>query len=114
MEPNFTATWSGISPSSLPLLHSHPGPPSRRREIGRPVLSCQSCRLAQDFPGGSVCLPVWETPVRSLGREDPLEEGMAAHSSILAWRIPWIEEPGGLQSLWLQRVGHNLATKQEQ
>ena len=45
------------------------------------------------------CLPaVWETRVRSLGWEDPLEEEMATHSSILAWRIPWTEEPGGLQS----------------
>ena len=43
-----------------------------------------------------------ETPVRSLGREDPLEKGMATHSSILAWRIPWTEEPGGLQSMGLQ------------
>ena len=40
------------------------------------------------------------------GLEDPLEEGMATHSSILAWRIPWTEEPGGLQSVWSQRVGH--------
>ena len=39
--------------------------------------------------------------------EDPLEEGMATHSSILAWRIPWTEEHGGLQSIWLQRVGHD-------
>ena len=39
---------------------------------------------------------MWETRVRSLGREDPLEEGMATHSSILAWRIPWAEQPGGL------------------
>ena len=45
--------------------------------------------------------------VRFLGREDPLEEGTAAHSSILAWRIPWAEEPGGLQSSGLQRVGHS-------
>ena len=45
--------------------------------------------------------------VRSLGEEDPLEEGMATHSSILAWRIPWTEEPGGLQSIGLQRVRHN-------
>ena len=45
-----------------------------------------------------------ETWVRSLGWEDPLEEGMATHSSILAWRIPWTEEPGGLQSVGLQRV----------
>ena len=48
-----------------------------------------------------------ETRVRSLGLEDPLEEGMATHSSILAWRIPWSEEPGGLQSMGLQRVRHN-------
>ena len=45
--------------------------------------------------------------VRSLGWEDLLEEGMATHSSILAWRIPWAEEPGGLQSKGLQRVGHD-------
>ena len=43
----------------------------------------------------------------SLGREDPLEEGMATHSSTLAWRIPWTEEPGGLQSIGLQRVEQN-------
>ena len=48
-----------------------------------------------------------ETQVRSLGWEDPLEKGMATHSSILAWEIPWTEEPGGLQSMGLQRVGHN-------
>ena len=46
-----------------------------------------------------------ETQVPSLGEEDPLEEGMATHSSILAWRIPWTEEPGGLQSMMSQRVG---------
>jgi len=45
--------------------------------------------------------------VRFLGWKDPLEEGMATHSSILAWRIPWREEPGGLQSIGLQRVGHD-------
>ena len=50
---------------------------------------------------------MWETWVRSLGREDPLEKGMATHSSILAWRIPWAEEPGGLQSMGSQRVGHD-------
>jgi len=48
-----------------------------------------------------------EAQVRSLGQEDPLEKGMATHSSILAWRTPWTEEPGGLQSLGLQRVGHD-------
>ena len=45
--------------------------------------------------------------VRSLGREDALEEDMATHSSILAWKIAWTEEPGGLQSMGSQRVGHN-------
>ena len=48
-----------------------------------------------------------ETWVLSLGQEDPLEKGMATHSSILAWRIPWTEEPGVLQSMGLQRVGHH-------
>ena len=48
-----------------------------------------------------------ETQVQSLGREDPLEKGMAIHSSILAWRIPWTEEPGGIQSMRPQRVGHD-------
>ena len=48
-----------------------------------------------------------ETWVQSLGREDPLEEGMVTHCSILAWRIPWTDEPAGLQSIGSQRVGHN-------
>ena len=50
-----------------------------------------------------------ETQVRSLGQEDPLEEGMAAHSSILAWTIPWTEEAGGLPSIGSQRVGHDYS-----
>ena len=50
---------------------------------------------------------VWETWVQSLGQEDPLEKEMATHSSILAWRITWTEEPSGLQSMGLQRVGHS-------
>ena len=54
---------------------------------------------------------VWETWVPSLGEEDPLEEGMATHSSTFAWRIPWIKEPGGLQSMQLQRVRHDRVTK---
>ena len=53
-------------------------------------------------------LPIMqETQVRSLGREDPLEKETATHSSILAWKIPWTEEPGRLQSMGWQRVGHN-------
>ena len=48
-----------------------------------------------------------ESSVQSLGQEDPLEEGMATHSSILAWKIPWMEESGRLQSMGSQRVGHD-------
>ena len=50
---------------------------------------------------------VWETRVQSLGQEDLLEKEMATHSSILAWKIPWMEEPGRLQSMESQRVGHD-------
>ena len=50
---------------------------------------------------------MWETQVLSLGQEDSLEKGMATHSSILAWRIPWTEGPGELQPLGLQRVRHD-------
>ena len=49
-----------------------------------------------------------EMQVRSLGREDPLEEGMATHSNIFAWRIPWTEEPGRLEAIGLQKVGSHL------
>ena len=57
------------------------------------------------------CLPaMWETRVQSLGGEDPLEKEMAIHSSTLAWRIPWREEPGRLLSMGSQRVGHDWAT----
>ena len=55
-----------------------------------------------------------ETRVLSLGWEDPLEKEMATGSSILLWEIPWTEEPGGLQSIQLQRVRHNLEAKQQQ
>ena len=50
---------------------------------------------------------MWETWVQSLGREDPLKKEMATHSSTLAWKIPWMEEPGRRQSVGSQRVGHN-------
>ena len=59
-------------------------------------------------------LVIQETGVRSLGWEDPLENGMATHSSIPAWRILWIEEPGGLQSMGSQRVGHDSETESKQ
>ena len=54
------------------------------------------------------CLPaVQETWVQSLGQEDPLEKEMATHSSTLAWKIPWMEDPGRLQSMESQRIGHD-------
>ena len=71
----------------------------------------------QGFPGGSAVknLPAMqELQVLSLGWEDPLEKGMATYSSILAWRVPWTEEPGGLQSVGLQKSQHDLATEQQQ
>ena len=69
------------------------------------------------FPGGSVIKnpPAnQETWVWSLGQEDPLEKEIATYSSILAWRVLWTEEPGGLCPWGCKRVGHNLVTKQEQ
>ena len=69
--------------------------------------------MAQFYDGAKVARrlkrlpPMQETRVRSLGWEDPLEKEMAAHSSILAWKIPWTVEPGRLQSMGSQRVGHN-------
>ena len=80
----------------------------------RPLTPCETeiYRLFMCFPGASLeaqtveNLPVkQETWVQSLGRDEPLKKGMATHSSILAWEIPWTEEPGRLQSLGLQRVG---------
>ena len=62
--------------------------------------------IEMSYPGGSAIenlTTMQETGVRSLGGEDPLEQEMATHSSILAWRIPWTEEPGGLQSMGLQK-----------
>ena len=63
------------------------------------------------FPGGSdgkesPCQEMQETQVQSMGQEDPLEEEMVTHFSFLVWKIPWAEEPGQLQSMGLQRVGH--------
>ena len=71
----------------------------------------------QGFPGGSVVknLPAMqEMRVQSLSQEDPLWKGMASHSSIFAWEIPWTEEHGRLESMGLQKAGHNLVTEQQQ
>ena len=70
-----------------------------------------------NLPGGSAVKnlsAMQETQVQSLGQQDPLEKEMATHPSILAWKVPWTEEPGGIQSMRSQRVGHNLETKQPQ
>ena len=70
--------------------------------------------IVKGFPGGlAVKNPpaMQQTQVQSLGQEDALEKEMATHPRILAWRIPWTEEPGGLQSVGSKRVGHDLVTK---
>ena len=69
------------------------------------------------FPRGSVVKNTLANAVEAgsiPGQQDPLEKEMATHSSILAWRMPWTEEPDGLQSMRSQRVGHNLVTEQQQ
>ena len=66
------------------------------------------CKVAQ-MVGNLPAMP--ETQVQNLGGEDPLEKEMATRSSILAWKIPWMEDPGGLQSIELQRVRHDIATE---
>ena len=86
-------------------------------------LQCVSCgsriillkEAPTHFSGGSLVKNLLANAgdVRSLGWEDPLEQEMATHSSILAWKIPWTKESGRLQSVGSQRVGHNLATKQQ-
>ena len=90
-------------PSSIPRLGSSPG-----EVIGYPLQYSWASLVAQPEKN----LPaMWETWVRSLDWEDPLEEGMAIHSSILVWRIPWTEERDGLHSMGLHRDRHNWVTK---
>ena len=73
-------------------------------EIDAPSIICRTSLVAQTVKH----LPAMrETQVRSLGWEDMLEKGMATHSSTLAWKIPWMEEPGKLQSMGSERVGHD-------
>ena len=97
--------WSGdaIQPSHPPLL-----PGNLRSQLfslhGLPLWLRRSSLVIK-------CLPVLrETRVQSLGWKDPLEKEMATHSSTLAWKIPWTEEPGRLQSMESQRIGHDWAT----
>ena len=75
--------------------------------------SIETKRKFNEFYDGSEVkslLAKWETQILSLGQEDPLEKEMATHSSTLAWKIPWTEEPDRLQSMGLQRVRHDWAT----
>ena len=97
----WTAEWM------LPLytsMYSFPGP-LHTCSVALPHLSS----FHQLFPSPSRLPAMWETRVWSLGREDPLEKEMATHSSTLAWKIPWTEEPGGLHSMGSQRVQHDWA-----
>ena len=73
-------------------------------ELGSPLQYSGASLVAQMVKNPPAMRETW---VQSLGWEDPLEEGMATHSSILAWRIQWSKEPGGLQSIGLQRAGHD-------
>ena len=110
-----------LEPPSQPRLH--PTPLSHHRPPSWVPVLYGSFPLTIYFTHGSVyvwaslvaqmvknLLAMQETWVQFLGQEDPLEEKMATHSSILAWRIPWTEEPGGLQSMGWQRVESNWAT----
>ena len=85
------------------------GPQPTSSGLAKSSLSLQLCDNWLPWWSQMVkILPAMQKPqVRSLGQENPLEKGMAAHSSILAWRIPWREEPGGLQPMGSQRVGHD-------
>ena len=90
-------------PGSIPGSGRSPG-----EGIGYPLQYSWASLEAQMVKNPPAMQETW---VRSLAWADPLEEGMATHSSILAWRISWTEEPGGLQSMRSQRVRHNWATK---
>ena len=71
------------------------------------TLPIQAAKVVKNPPTNAGDTRDQGTRVQSLGWEDPLEKGMTTHSSMLAWRIAWTEEPGGLQSIGLQRVGHD-------
>ena len=90
------STCNSGDPSSIPGSGRSPG-----EGLDYPLQYSLVVQTVKNLPS------MWETWVRSLGWEDPLEEGMETQSSILAWRIPWTEEPGGLQSVVSQRIGRD-------
>ena len=108
--PDRTVSWQSVQKSCSWWLRSV-SPASHSYAPGGSDQSVQQVTPVFLVAQMVECLPaVQETWVRPLGQEDPLEKGKATHSSILAWRIPWTEEPGGLQSVGSQRVRHNWAT----
>ena len=96
------STCNAGNPGSIPRSGRSPG-----EGIGYPLQYSWASLVAQMVKNLPAMCETW---VRSLDWEDPLEKGMATHSSILAWKIPWTEEPGRLQSMGLQRVRHNWVT----
>ena len=83
-------------------------PGVKSRELGVVISLPKQTRPQRE---GDAHLPMHETQVRSLGQEDPLDKEIATHSTSLAWKIPWMEEPGRLQSMGSQRVRYNLVTE---
>ena len=100
------SAYNAGDPGSIPGSGRSPG-----KQRGYPLQYSWASLVAQMVKNLPTMQDTW---VQSLGQEDPPEEDMATHSSILAWRIPWTEEPVRLQSMELQRVGHDLATTEHQ
>ena len=97
-----------LSEESIPGNKDSGQPKNEKQSLGKDFISlCTGLRASLVAQMVKHLLVMRETQVRSLGREDPWEKEMATHSSILAWGIPWIEEPGRLQSMGSQRVGHD-------
>ena len=111
--------WKLCSPSRASTSSSSPHPRDQdTAEQGLIGTGLWSLVLSEAVQVASLVVQLVKNPpamrktwAKSLGWEDPLEEGMSTHSSVLAWRIPWTEEPGGLQSMGSQRVRHDRATK---
>ena len=106
---------SGLnSPPSPSLLSAHPLQTFKDPLEALPQSPPQGNSPPKLLPHFCFCSPVqemWEVQFQSLGQENPLEEEMAIHSSILAWKIPWVEEPSRLQSMGPQRVGYDWETE---
>ena len=95
--------WRGPAPSFLFLCE----PISLTDTLAQALLEFTSSQAFQVAQWERICLPMQETWIQSLDQEDSLEKGMVTHSSILAWQIPWTEEPGRVRSMGLKRIRHN-------